>query len=81
MSAPEFDHYKIELGDDVKVTYIGRTKAHDALKHPQGWVFVVDGDDTWMRTDHQPVWTKIKGKPDSITVTQPVDEGEENAKS
>lgn len=59
MSAPKFDCYHIDL-TTMTVKHIGRIEATDALSHPDGFTFAITDGETWMRTDDEPVWRKIK---------------------
>lgn len=68
MSAPKFKHYHIDL-DTMTVTFIGTTTHQDVLKHPSGLTFVILDDGTWVRSDQNPVWSKLEhGKEKAITI-------------
>lgn len=69
MAAPRFDRYHIDL-DTMTVSHLGSVSAEELQKHPSGWMVVVLEDGTYMRTDLDPVWRKIKdGKETEITIT------------
>lgn len=68
MSAQRFKVHHIDLST-MQVTYLGEMDRDAALQHPEGWVFVVTDDGTYMRTDKEPVWQKIsEGKANGFTV-------------
>ena len=69
MSEPQTcKHYHINL-DTMTVTYLGETTLDEATKHPSGLSFITTDNGTWVRSDQEPVWRKIKdGKETEITI-------------
>lgn len=68
MSAPKFRCYSIDL-DAMTVTFVGHIEGEHALHHPHGWTFAITDGETWMRTDDEPVWRKVKdGKATEINI-------------